>query len=305
MDRVVIVKKPTRLEELVLQHLTEGAARFSLESQGQSIEPYQEEDAAYHAALTEIRQQIPSDLPITSVTREDLPNFLFRDKDLIVVCGPDGLFVNLAKYIDNQPVLTVNPDPKTVAGVLMLFSPKAVGAQVAQAREGKLKTERLPFVKASFDDGRPPVWGINDIFIGRKDHVSARYGISFASQKEHQSSSGIIVSTGVGSTGWLRSVAAMVEGLAREGTLNKLSSLPHATSNELVFVVREPFPSPNTGTRLVTGRIDPHKPLIVSSEMPDGGFIFSDGVVERAVEWNAGSTVTISVGDRYVQRIVR
>ena len=305
MDRIVIVTKSTRLEDLVLQHLTEGAAQFSLESQGQSIKPYLDEDTAYHAALVEIRRQIPSDLPITSVTREDLPTFLFRDKDLIVVCGPDGLFVNLAKYIGNQPVLTVNPDPKTVAGVLMLFPSKAVGALVAQAREGKHTIERLPFVKATFDDGRPPVWGINDIFIGRKDHVSARYGISFASQKEHHSSSGIIVSTGVGSTGWLRSVAAMVEGLTREGTASKLSLLPDATSNELVFVVREPFPSPNTGTRLVTGRIDPERPLIVSSEMPDGGFIFSDGVVEKAVEWNAGSTVTISVGDRYVQRIVR
>ncbi len=304
MDRIVIVTKPTRLEELVLQHLTEGAAQFSLESQGQSIKPYQDEDAAYYAALAEIRRQIPSDLPITSVTREDLPNFLFRDKDLIVVCGPDGLFVNLAKYIGDQPVLAVNPDPKTVAGVLMLFPPKAVGALVAQAWEGKHVVERLPFVKATFDDGRPPVWGINDIFIGRKDHVSARYGISFASQKEHHSSSGIIVSTGVGSTGWMRSVAAMVQGLTREGTVNKLSLLPDATSNELVFVVREPFPSPNTGTRLVTGRIDPRKPLAVSSEMPDGGFIFSDGVVEKAVEWNAGCTVTISVGDRYVQRIV-
>lgn len=303
MDRIVIVTKPTRLEELVLQHLTKGAVQFSLESQGQSIKPYHDEDTAYHAALTEIRRQIPSDLPITSVTREDLPNFLFRDKDLVVVCGPDGLFANLAKYLGNQPVLTVNPDPKTIAGVLMLFPPSAVGGAIAQAQEGKHRLESLPFVKASIDNDRV-IWGINDIFIGRKDHVSARYEISSGNQKEHQSSSGIIVSTGVGSTGWMRSVAAMVSGLTREGMTNKLSSLPDATSNELVFVVREPFPSPNTGTSLVTGRVVPGRPLTVSSEMPNGGYIFSDGVVEKAVEWNAGSKVVISVGDRYVQRIV-
>jgi hypothetical protein len=39
--------------------------------------------------------------------------------------------------------------------------------------------------------------------------------------------------------------------------------------------------------------------------MPNGGYIFSDGVVEKALEWNAGSRVVISVGDRYVQRFVR
>ncbi len=304
MDRIVIVTKPSRLEELVRQHLTEGTAQFVLESRGQSIESYKEEDAVYRATLAQVRRQIPNDLPVTSVTREDLPNFLFRDKDLIVVCGPDGLFANLAKYVGNQPILTVNPDPKNIAGVLMLFPPQAVGDMIAKVQDGKHQCERLPFAKASIDDDRV-IWGINDIFIGRKDHVSARYEISFGHQKEPQSSSGIIVSTGVGSTGWMRSVATMVSGLTREGMANKLSVLPDATSNELVFVVREPFPSPNTGTSIVTGRVIPGQPLVVSSAMPEGGVVFSDGVVEKAAEWNAGSKVTVSVGDRYVQRIVR
>ncbi len=304
MDRVVIVTKPTRLQELVLLHHTEGTARFNLESQGQSIEPYLEEDAVYRTALAEIRRQIPNDLPATLATREDLPNFLFRETDLIVVCGPDGLFVNTAKYLGSQPVLTVNPDPRTIAGVLMLFPPSEVGGLISLAQQGKHTLERLPFVKASFEDERV-VWGINDIFIGRKDHASARYEVSFGRTKERHSSSGIIVSTGVGSTGWLRSIATMLEGLSEGGRQHKLSSLPDPTSNELVFVTREPFPSPSTGTALITGRITPRSPLVVTSEMPQGGFIFSDGVIEIAVEWEAGSKVTISVGDSYVERIDR
>lgn len=303
MDRIVIVTKPSRLEELVLQHLTDGAAQFALESRGQSIEPYRQEDAVYKAALAEIRRQIPNDLPTTTVRREDLPNFLFRDKDLVVVCGPDGLFVNLAKYIGDQPVLTVNPDPRTIAGVLMLFPPQVVGGVIADVQAGRHQLERLPFVRASIDGDRV-VWGVNDIFIGRKDQVSARYELSFDGRTEHQSSSGIIVSTGIGATGWIRSVAAMVSGLTREGMPHRLSSLPDVTTSELVFVVREPFPSPNTGTTLVTGRVVPDNPLVASSEMPDGGYIFSDGVIEKAVEWNAGSTVEVSVGDRYINRIV-
>jgi hypothetical protein len=250
-----------------------------------------------------VRRQIPNDLPVTAVNREDLPNFLFRDKDLIVVCGPDGLFANLAKYLGAQPVLTVNPDPETVAGVLMLFPPEAVGDVIEKARDEKHRCERLPFVRAAIDDERV-IWGINDIFIGRKDHVSARYEISFQGRMETQSSSGIIVSTGVGSTGWMRSVAVMVAGLAGKKTAHQLSELPDTASNQLVFVVREPFPSPTTGTSIVTGRVTPGRPLVVSSAMPDGGFIFSDGIVEKAIAWNAGSRVVVSVGDRYVQRII-
>ncbi|MEN9613795.1 MAG: hypothetical protein RLZZ347_102 [Candidatus Parcubacteria bacterium] len=303
MNRVVIVTKPTPLDDLVRQHQTLGAARFVLESAGQSITGYEKEDRIYKDALLEIQRQIPNDLTVATVAREDLPNFLFRDDDLIVVCGPDGLFVNLAKYVDDQLVLTVNPDPSTVAGILMLFPPSEVGRLIAQIQAGKHQVERLPLLKATVDDEKA-VWGVNDVFIGRKDHVSARYELSVGSQKEHQSSSGIIVSTGVGSTGWLRSVATMLEGLLSEKQSHKLSSLPDATDLELVYVVREPFPSPNTGTKMVTGRVLPGKPLIAYSQMPRGGFIFSDGVIEKAIEWNAGSKVVVTVGDRYVQRIV-
>src|ERR1043166_5690273 len=105
MDRVVLVTKASRFEELVREHLTEGMAGFVLESRGESVEPYSREDAAYRVALAEVRRQIPSDVAFASVSREDLPNFLFREKDLIVACGPDGLFANLAQYVGNQPVL--------------------------------------------------------------------------------------------------------------------------------------------------------------------------------------------------------
>ena len=303
MDRIVVVTKQSRLDELVRHHLTEGAAKFVLESRGQLIDPYQAEDAVYKAALAQLRRRLPNDLPVTAVNREDLPNFLFRDKDLVVACGPDGLFANLAKYLGTQPVLTVNPDPATISGVLMLFPPDAVGEMIEKVRVGKHRCERLPFVRAAIDDDRV-IWGINDIFIGRKDHVSARYQLSFNGVDETQSSSGIIVSTGVGSSGWMRSVAVMVAGLTDTNKAQKLARLPDKASSELVFVVREPFPSPTTGTQIVTGRVIPGRPLVVSSAMPSGGFIFSDGIVEQATEWNAGSKVIVSVGDRYVQRII-
>jgi hypothetical protein len=303
MDRVVIVTKPTPLADLVQQQLTRSRARFVLESQGQSIRPYEEEDASYEAALVSLRRQVPNDLPVTVVPRQELPNFLFRDKDLIIVCGPDGLFANVAKYVADQPVIPVNPDPRTVAGALMRFVPRDVGRIIARVLAEKHTVERLPFVKAAFDDDRV-VWGINDIFIGRSDHVSARYEIAFAGESERQSSSGVIVSTGIGSTGWMRSLATMVKGLTGDGGAHKLTRLPRAASNELVFVVREPFPSPATGTSIISGRIVPGRPLEVISEMPEGGRIFSDGVVERALDWNAGSKVTITVGDRCIQRVV-
>ncbi len=304
LNRIVLVTKRTRLEEMISEHHTLGAAKFNLESRGQSISSYEIEHKTSEASLEEIHRQIPGDIPTAHVTREDLPNFLFRDTDMIIVCGPDGLFANLAKYVRDQPVLTVNPDQTTVAGVLMLFSPQEVGTQIARVQENTHCTERLPFLKATTDDDRV-IWGVNDLFVGRKDHVSARYEIGFQNRTESQSSSGIIISTGVGSTGWIKSIATMLDGLNGTRQPHALSKLPRATDPELVFVVREPFPSPNTGVSIITGRVKPGEPITIRSHMPKGGYLFTDGVIEKAIEWNAGCTVTVTVGERFVTRIVR
>lgn len=303
MERIVIVTKKSRLQELVLKHHTESAAKFLLESSGQSLDLYKEEDATYANTIKGILGAIPSSVRSTRIDREDLPDFLFRASDVVIICGPDGLFANTAKYIWGQTVVTVNPDPTNVTGVLMLFSASEVGSVLASLQKGECKTERLPFIKAVIG-GDKVLWGINDVFIGRKDQISARYTVTFNGRSESQSSSGIIVSTGVGSTGWMNSVQAMITGIVGDRP-HKLSNLPEPTDAELAFVVREPFKLPSTGVSIVTGRITPGNPLIVSSEMPNGGYIFSDGVTEKALFWNAGDIVTVTTGDRYIQRAIK
>ncbi len=305
LNRVMLVTKRSPLEELVLKHQTFGKAEFTLKAAGESIATYVEEDAHYQAALNTIRRQVPNDLPVAVMRREDLSNanFQFRDTDLIVACGPDGLFVNLARYVRDQPVLTVNPGVFG-AGTLMLFPPSEVGSAVALIQSGKHHLERLPLLKAVIDDERV-VWAASDIFIGRTDKVAAWYEISFGRSKEAQGSDGILVASAIGSTGWIKSVVNMVEGLLEERGRHKLSNLPAAASNELVFVVQNPISSSAVGRSIVTGRITPNNPLVVHSRMPEGGSVFSDGMLEQAQEWSAGSSVVVSVGERYVQRVVR
>lgn len=304
MDRVVLVTKPTRLEELVQEHLTEGRASFVLSSNGESITPYKEEDRRYKHALSQIRGQVPNELQVTSVSRNDLASFLFREGDAIIACGPDGLLVNLAQFINKQPVIGVNPDHRTVLGTLMRFDPKDVGPLLGSIKSGQPRFEELPFVKAALPDGRA-VWGVNDIFIGRRDRISARYKMRYGTECEDQSSDGVLVSTGVGASGWLRSVIAMVDGLTGNRGGHRLTNLPGRTDQELVFVALNPFPSTVTGARLVTGRITPARPLLLTSTMASGGAIFSDGNVDEAISWPIGSTVTLSIGERTIRCLAR
>jgi hypothetical protein len=60
--------------------------------------------------------------------------------------------------------------------------------------------------RATLGDGQS-LLAFNDLLVGRKTHVSARYHlIMHGRRSEDQSSSGIIVSTDAGFTGWLSSV---------------------------------------------------------------------------------------------------
>src|SRR6185369_2919047 len=112
---------------------------------------------------------------------------------------------------------------------------------------------------ASLNTGET-LYAVNDLFIGPRSHTSARYSIALGEQHERQSSSGIIVSTGMGSTGWLKSLYAGWAGAAAAAGLSVGPELRDATfpadAAFLSYFVREPFPSRTTQASMVVGRIE-------------------------------------------------
>jgi hypothetical protein len=235
------------------------------------------------------------------IDRGFLPQFTFGENDLIVTVGPDGPVVNTAKYLEGQPILAVNPDPFKIEGVLVPFTAQSVAKAFAESLYTEVATNQVTMAEALLNDGQR-LLAFNDLFIGVKSHVSARYRIIDGDQGEDQSSSGIIVSTGAGSTGWLRSVLA---GASRVTTIlgGSVNIDPAAVrfpwnTNQLVYAVREPWPSKATGATLVYGVITKEKPLVITSQMADNGTIFSDGIEADFLEFNAGFSATIRVAEK-------
>jgi hypothetical protein len=143
---------------------------------------------------------------------------------------------------------------------------------------------------------------VNDLFIGPRSHASARYTLQVGECQERQSSSGIIVATGMGSTGWPRSfyagwTAAAASFGAEVPEVARHGSFPW-DAQFLQYFVREPVPSRATGASLVVGRISPACPMTIASEMPENGVIFSDGIEIDFLEFNAGAKATVEVSDR-------
>lgn len=297
--RLVIVVRQTRLDELIARFNTTGQARFYIESLGADFSDYVTEHEHYCNALQETDDALREIGRVHRLQRAHLPNYLFGPTDIVVVLGQDGLVANTLKYLDGQAVVGVNPDPARWDGVLLPFTPKDVGAVVRDHLTERRQMKEIVMARAALNDGQE-LFAVNDLFVGPRSHVSARYILALGEQEERQSSSGIIVSTGLGSTGWMRSVYAGWAGMnaVLAGTTSQIESRFAWDAAELRFCVREPFPSRTSQTDLVFGRVTGTDTLRITSLMPENGTIFSDGIEADCLGFNSGSIATIGVADR-------
>lgn len=282
--RAVVVTRATEYEGLLLRHGTREQARFFLETRERKLDDVLARHEMQEAALHAVGAQVPMSWRRAKVERADLDRFLFEPEDIVIAVGQDGLVANVAKYAKGQTVIGVNPSKALFDGVLVRHPPQAVADLLAMCARGALKVEERSMVRASTPDGSALV-ALNEIYIGHRTHQSSKYVIAIDSKSERHSSSGLIVCTGTGSTGWARSVSIRREGCPQ---------LPPPTSHELAFLVREAWPSVVTGTALVHGVLKKGAALVVTSEMNDGGVAFGDGIEEDNLELPWGQVVTIA-----------
>jgi NAD kinase len=310
IDRIVLITKKTVLEELIERHNSRAQARFYIGHLGGDFDEYEAAHAAYSAAVAAVQRSLPRGLKHHAIERGFLPNYLFTESDLVLTVGPDGLVVNTAKYTTTQPILALNPDPRRVDGILIPFGVDEAGEWIARTLAGRVPLRHVTMARAALNDGQV-LYAFNDLFIGPRSHVSARYRLEYGGHAEDQSSSGLIVSTGAGSTGWLRSV---VTGAARvTAGITGLDLTPPAPetyrlpweADELYFAVREPFTSRTSQADLVFGKVSARQPLVVRSYMPEGGVIFSDGIEADYIAFNAGAVATIGLAERKARLVVK
>lgn len=295
MNKVVLVTRKTRLDELVYKYNTIEQARFYIEHLGADFTDYVQENEKYYAAVTVAVRAAEQYARVQQIDREFLPNMIFGEKDIVVAVGQDGLVANVMKYLHGQPLIGVNPDPARWDGVLLSFEPGQLEQVLFKAIAGNYAARQVTMAQATTQDGQTML-AVNDLFIGQKTHVSARYDIMWNQKREHQSSSGIIVSTGLGSTGWYKSIITQAAGIARAFDRQDFrDGRRRWDDDELTFVVREPFPSRSTQTDIVYGRFGGGDSFRILSKMPGNGVVFSDGIESDAIEFNAGTEITIGI----------
>ena len=303
-EKIVLVTRKTRLEELIERFNTQAQAKFYIEHASGDFSAYLLEHEAYQRSLETVRRAIETGLKIQVMDRALVPTYLFSKSDVIVTLGQDGVVANTAKYVGGQPILAVNPDAERFDGILLPFQPAGLRPILERTIAGKGRARAVTLAEARLKDGQR-LLAFNDLFIGASSHVSARYRIRFGDKRENHSSSGIIVSTGAGSTGWLSSVFNETSGI-----LSFLGAAPvkpvkmEWEDARLLFAVREPFISRHSQAEIVVGAVLPDVPLALESHMPSGGVIFSDGIEADHLDFNSGAIANIRVASEKANLIV-
>lgn len=297
VEYAIIIKNKTRLETLIERFNTKAQAKFYIERSGGDFDDYEKEHEIFHNSLSNIQRNLSKVLKNKVVERSFLPSFIFNDKHVVVTVGQDGLVANTAKYVKQIPIVAVNPDQERFDGVLMPFNEDNFLIAIHKVVENNYNSKLTSFAEAKLNDGQR-LLAFNDLFIGATSHVSARYQITHNNKTEEQSSSGIIVSTQAGSTGWLSSIFNMSFGIHKfieKG--NSKKKYAKLKDNQLMFAVREPFASKKTQVETTAGIITGQSKLIVQSFMPNNGLIFSDGIEADFLKFNSGAIATIGIAN--------
>ncbi len=304
LKKLVIVTRKTRLQELVERFNTRSQAKFYIEHAGGNFADYEREDDAYRRALSLLQTDLDFGLPKQLLDRALAPTFEFREEDLVVVLGQDGLVANTAKYVRGQPIVAVNPEPTRFDGILLPFQPGEARAALAKVVDGKADMREITLAEVELRDSQR-LLAFNDFFIGARSHISAQYRIEHKKRAEIQSSSGVLVSTGAGSTGWISSVFNMAAGVARfcGGTSGRAVRLPWE-DRHLLYVVREPFVSRHSQANIVAGMLEQEEELVLESLMPAAGVIFSDGIDSDFLEFNSGSVARVRAAAQKARLVV-
>lgn len=326
---IVVVTRPTRLQGLRERWGTARQAKFviqqahALEAQRDQALPgapatdsesapgaaefdeYDHEDATYRRTIERLEQELDFGIPVKLLDRSYVPSYDFWACQAVVVVGQDGLVANTAKYVGDLPIVAVNPDPQRIDGVLLPFTVAQAREAVRRILDGKFQYRSITLAEATLNDGQRML-AFNDFFIGCRSHVSARYVIELAGQREPQSSSGVLVSTGAGSTGWMSSVFNMASGIARSRNAHEFDGLRlEWDDRRLMWAVREPFVSKTSSADLVAGLLNDGDELKVESLMPDAGVIFSDGIEYDFLPFNSGNIARLRASRQMARLVVR
>ncbi|CAB3409153.1 unnamed protein product [Caenorhabditis bovis] len=215
----LILRKSTRWQwEKESTGLSDADLKKHLLAKGMNVQEILENEKKQLNAVNEIVARLQqAGIATRVVTRDELQRYL-PNVDIVISAGGDGTFLTAASAVsDDTPVVGVNTDPIGSEGHLCVGGKNPPRDLIDQLVSGKLRWIRRSRIRVTIKDPRNCFFSfnkkprksvtnlaLNEVFIGEDEAAKvSTYNISIDdSPMVKQKSSGMIVSTGTGSTSW-------------------------------------------------------------------------------------------------------
>jgi NAD kinase len=235
-------------------------------------------------ALSELEKALPG---IKIQTGFQLRPEAMKDLQAVIALGGDDHYQYVSHFLENQLLIPINSDTQKSDGALSDFTVSTFIDELPRIKNGEFDIESWTRLQVDLNGQRIPELAISQIFIGAVDNEDmSRYSLNYRGQNELQKSSGLIIATGTGSTGWYD---AAVRYLKEDG--EKFDR----TEKKAVFVSREPFNGRFSNLNLKSGEFFPDEKLIITSLMNKPAKVGIDALVRR--DFPRGSVVEIKISD--------
>ena len=186
---------------------------------------------------SDVHKLIEKELNPVYFWKNNLSKKDISDIDIVIAMGGDGTVLSASHYLIDKPLLAVNSDPEKSEGALTTINADQLEDKIKEIKLNKWKEEKLERIEVFINNKPLDLLALNEVFIANtKAYLISKYKLRFKEKEEEQRSSGLIFSTGTGSTAWFKSAhggpfspqSKFIKMIVREpylGRINKFSML--------------------------------------------------------------------------------
>jgi NAD+ kinase len=186
--------------------------------------------------------------------------------DLVITIGGDGTVLGTSHYVTMGTMLGVNSAPGDSIGFFCTANRLNFETVLDKILSGRRRPIALARLAIRLNGKLVPEPALNDVLIVHScPAATTRYLIGTDDLLEEHRSSGIWISTPIGSTAGIRSAGGKVMPLG---------------SRRLQYLVRELYREPGRSYQMVRGYLRDEQQLVVASKMPEGE-LYIDGARTR------------------------
>ncbi|MBP7281535.1 MAG: NAD+ kinase [Leptospiraceae bacterium] len=229
------------------------------------------------------------------IFRDELENLDLSKFGIIVALGGDNHFTYVAHHCEKNRILGCNSDSETSFGALLAFTPQTLKETVLKEwNDTQEENWSIISVEIEYPDGKKinTVNAVSEISIRNANpDLTSRYVISHEDKKEEQKSSGLLLYTGAGSTGWYASCKGEDN---EQVSFSKSANFFRVYARELSRKARQTF-------KLTDFTVT--KSCQIISEMNGG--ISIDALPERVYSFPAGSTAKLYLSNEKLKVITK